>query len=71
MNIADPRQVTTQFRYLLYLIAESEIDRPQRPRTNPRVIKIKMSKFERKKASHKSQYRDLENELRILTQEAA
>lgn len=71
MNIADSEQLATQFRYLLSLIAESEIDRPQRPRTNPRVIKIKMSKFERKKAIHKSQYRDLESELHILMQEAA
>lgn len=71
MNIADPRQLATQFRYLLDLIADSEIDRPQRPRTNPRVIKIKMSKFKRKKPIHKSQYRDLESELHILTLEAA
>ncbi len=71
MNIASSRQLATQFRYLLSLIAESEIDRPKRPRTNPRVIKVKMSKFERKKATHKSQHRDLESELRILTQEAA
>ena len=71
MNIADPRQLATQFRYLLDLIADSEIDRPQRPRTNPRVIKIKMSKFERKKPIHKSLHRDLESELNILTPEAA
>ena len=71
MNSADPEQLAIQCRYLLSLIAQSEIDRPQRPRTNPRVIKIKMSKFERKKAIHKSQYRDLESELHILTQEAA
>ena len=71
MNIADSGQLAIQFRYLLSLIVESEIDRPQRPRTNPRVIKVKMSKFERKKATHKSQYRDIESELCILTQEAA
>ncbi len=71
MNIADPRQLATQFRYLLDLIADSDIDRPKRPRTNPRVIKIKMSKFERKKPIHKSQHCDLESALSILTQEAA
>jgi len=32
-----------QSEYLLFLISESEIDRPRRNRVNPRVIKIKMS----------------------------
>ena len=34
-----------QSEYLLYLISQSEIDRPRRNRVNPRVVKIKMSKF--------------------------
>jgi len=36
-------------QYLSRLIAESTIDRPRRKRSNPRVIKIKMSKFKRKR----------------------
>jgi len=59
-----------QHQYLLSLIAESEIDRPRRKRVNPRVVKIKMSKFKRKNSSHKSEIRDLEKDLEILTPQA-
>lgn len=52
--------------HLLTLMADCLIDRPRRPRLNPRVVKVKMSKFARKNASHKSQVRDVVNELKIL-----
>jgi len=52
--------------HLLTLIADCPIDRPRRPRLNPRVVKVKMSKFARKNASHKSKVRDVVNELKIL-----
>ena len=52
--------------YLLQLIAESLIDRPRRPRVNPRVVKIKMSKFSLKKSKHKSQSRDLERQITVI-----
>jgi hypothetical protein len=71
MSIATGAHAQRQGQYLLCLIAECEVDRPQRPRINPRVVKIKMSKFKRKRASDKGGYRDLENELQILTQKAA
>jgi hypothetical protein len=54
------------FAYLLLVIADAEIDRPRRHRINPRVVKIKMSKFTRKNSSHTSEKRDLEKDLRIL-----
>ena len=55
-----------QHRYLHHLIAQSTIDRPRRPRTNPRVIKIKSSKFKAKRKAHQSQIIDYEQELQIL-----
>jgi len=60
-----------QHRYLLSLISQSEIDRPRRKRINPRVVKIKMFKFKRKNSSHKSEIRDLEKALEILSPQAA
>jgi hypothetical protein len=52
--------------YLLELIAGCLIDRPRRPRLNPRVVKVKMSKFARKNAEHKSQTRDIVQDLKII-----
>lgn len=60
-----------QSEYLLFLISESEIDRPRRNRVNPRVIKVKMSKFKRKDSTHKSEIRDLKKDLEILLPKAA
>lgn len=60
-----------QSEYLLLLISESEIDRPRRNRVNPRVVKIKMSKFKRKNSTHKSEIRDLKKDLEILLPKAA
>lgn len=71
MSIARPAHAERQYHYLISLIAECEIDRPQRPRINPRVVKVKMSKFKRKRATDKSSYRDIENELQILISTAA
>lgn len=59
------------FDYLLELIADSPIDRPRRPRVNPRVIKVKMSKYKRKRRRDKSEYRNFEQELTIITQRKA
>jgi len=59
-----------QHQYLLSLISQSEIDRPRRKRINPRVVKIKMSKFKRKNSNHKSEIRDIEKDLEILPPQA-
>lgn len=56
----------TRFEYLLAVIANCDIDRPRRPRINPRVVKVKMSKFQRKNGMHKSEYRNIEQGLTIL-----
>lgn len=68
MTVAQGPQRQAQFSYLLALIADCDIDRPRRHRINPRVVKVKMSKFKRKRQAHKSQQRDLEKELQIIGQ---
>jgi len=57
--------------FLLKMIANQKIDRPRRPRRNPRVIKIKMSNFKRKRRKDKSETFNLEQDLEILYQKAA
>jgi hypothetical protein len=55
-----------RFEYLLGVIADCDLDRPDRHRISPRVVKVKMSKFQRKNEMHKSEYRVLEQELKII-----
>lgn len=66
MAAEDEKEMQFSFAYLLEVISRSEIERPRRHRINPRVIKTKMSKFERKKPHHKSEIRDLENDMKII-----
>jgi len=63
---ADESDQENKFRYLLTVIADCDIDRPHRPRINPRVIKVKMSKFKRKHKEHRAEKRDIEKELKII-----
>jgi hypothetical protein len=56
-----------RFCYLLMVIADCDIDRPRRCRINPRVVKVKMSNFKRKSKKHKSENRNIEQELQILS----
>ena len=69
-NLAFSDDKRTQYNYLLYLVSESDIDRPRRHRINPRVVKIKSSKFMRKNDEHRSEYRNLEKDLRIVQDSA-
>ncbi len=71
MSTAIRAHAESQYKYLIALIAECEIDRPQRHRINPRVVKVKMSTFKRKRKNHQPTIRNLEDELQILKQEAA
>jgi hypothetical protein len=66
MTADEPERRQDKFSYLLTLIADCDIDRPRRQRINPRVVKIKMSKFKRKNKTHKSEKRNLEKELKII-----
>ena len=71
LTAAPSEQRETKRNYLLELIASCLIDRPRRPRLNPRVVKVKMSKFARKNDDHKSQVRDIVQDLKIIEITAA
>lgn len=66
MSITSTEMKESLFNYLLELISQSTTDRPRRPRVNPRVVKVKMSKFPLKRQKHKSQERHLEEEVTII-----
>jgi hypothetical protein len=53
-------------QYLLTLLADCRIDRPRRLRINPRVVKVKMSKWGRKTADHHSEVRNMAGQLKIV-----
>jgi hypothetical protein len=59
MTADEPEQWPDRFSYLLTLIADCDLDRPRRHRINPRVVKVKMSKFKRKNKTHTSETRNL------------
>jgi len=66
LTVATPERRELKRQYLLTLLADCQIDRPRRPRINPRVVKVKMSKWARKSASHQSEVRDLAQQLKIV-----
>jgi hypothetical protein len=66
LTAATPAHREQKRQYLLSLTADCRIDRPRRPRLNPRVVKVKMSKFARKNATHKSEVRDIVKDLQIV-----
>lgn len=66
LTALEPSQRSLEFTVLLAVIADCPIDHPRRPRINPRVVKVKMSKFKRKGSTDQSEYRDLVKELQII-----
>lgn len=66
LTTATPDRREVKRQYLLTLLADCQIDRPRRPRINPRVIKVKMSKWGRKTAAHKSEKCDMAAQFKIV-----
>ena len=66
LTAATPADRKRRRAHLLQLLADCQLDRPRRPRLNPRVVKVKMSKFARKRPSHVGQARDMAAQLQIL-----
>jgi hypothetical protein len=60
-----PHSEAEMMAYLLTIIAEAEIECARRPRINPRVVKVKMSKFARKNKTHRGEVRDFDKDLWI------
>ncbi len=71
MTAMGSEQREAQYAYLLAVIADCDIDRPRRPRLNPRVVKIKTSKFKRKGENDRSEKRDLAQELKVIVPKEA
>jgi len=69
LTAAAPERRKHKRQYLLTLLADCPIDRPRRPRLNPRVVKVKMSKWGRKTDAHKSERRDIAGQLKIIDAE--
>jgi len=66
LTACPPKQREKKRLTLLAVIADCLIDRPRRTRLNPRVIKVKMSNWARKNASHRSKTRNIAKELKII-----
>ena len=66
LTAAAPDRRELKRQYLLSLLADCQIDRPRRPRLNPRVVKVKMSKWGRKTQAHKSEERDIAAQFKIV-----
>lgn len=65
-SVLNQKKNELQYKYTLKLIGNSLIDRPRRPRVNPRVVKVKMSNFKRRRKGDKTEYRNFEKELKII-----
>ena len=61
------KEIHQKINYLLLMISESLIDRPRRNRSNPRVVKIKMSNYNRKTEKDRSITVDFANNIKLLS----
>jgi hypothetical protein len=53
-------------KYLRAVLGGLNVERPRRPRSNPRVVKLKWSKFKRKSHRHRGTSTDFDKDLSIL-----
>jgi len=66
MSAARAERLPELYDQLLDDIAKCEMKRWRRPRAYPRVVKVKMSNFERKQPQNVGEYRDFDAEMRVL-----
>ncbi|MEJ5315347.1 MAG: IS4 family transposase, partial [Anaerolinea sp.] len=66
LTACPPEERAQKCQTLLRVIADCVLARSRRPRCNPRVIKVKMSNWPCKNATHKSETRDIVKELKII-----
>ena len=71
ISAMEPETKKIALDYMLKMVSESYIDRPRRPRCNPRVVKVKMSNFRKKRKTDKSTYRNFEEDIQIICMKAA
>lgn len=66
MEPTDSELLKKQYQYLLKMISQVEIDRPRRPRKNPRTIKKRRVKFKPKRKIGTGVVFDFQNEFKVL-----
>ena len=66
LSTLDSPQCSHRQTHMLAVIADCELPHPRRHRTSPRVVKVKMSKFKRKRDEDLSLHRDFEADTTIL-----
>jgi hypothetical protein len=67
LSITNGKQIRKKIDYLRRMISESLIDRPRRHRSNPRVVKIKMSNYKRKRETDRSKSVNFANNIELLS----
>ena len=66
LSTLDSEQRTKRHSYMLAVIADCVLSYPRRQRVSPRVVKVKMSKFKRKRDDDASLHHDFEADTTIL-----
>ena len=66
LSTLDSPQRSNRYSYMLAVIADCQLPHPRRHRAAPRAVKVKMSKFKRKRDADKSLHRDFEADTSIL-----
>lgn len=68
---APARRLIWLHRHLLRDIADCKLDRPRRPRVYPRVVKVKMSNYKKKRRTHRQSFRVIELDLALVRHRVA
>jgi len=63
---AQPAARAVRHKQLLMLLAQYRLEPRQYLRRNPRVVKVKMSKWPRKRAHHRAETYDMDQDLRVI-----
>ena len=66
LSTLDSQQRTQRHSYMLSVIADCQLPHPRQQRVSPRVVKVKMSKFKRKRDGDHSLHHDFEADTTIL-----
>ena len=68
---APAKRLVWLHRRLLRDIADCRLDRPRRPRVYPRVVKVKMSNYKKKRRNHRQKSRFIERDLVLVRHRVA
>jgi hypothetical protein len=68
---APTRRLVWLHRRLLRDLADCRLDRPRRPRVYPRVVKVKMSNYKKKRHNHRQGFRVIKHDLILVRHRVA